>query len=159
MPKVLVIGGGIGRLTAAHELLNAASKYRYTTSAPSRAESRAPFRCPTAARRDGGIFRASGFRFVPAFYRHLPDSMKRIPFGTTGRGCFDNLTGTTYVEIAPTTRRPSAPRPTSPNPRGTPLVLLKVFDPPTPWECFPGNRILRGTPLAGDDELPATSPA
>lgn len=32
-----------------------------------------------------------GFRFFPSFYKHLPDTMKRIPFGGQANGVFDNL--------------------------------------------------------------------
>ena len=32
-----------------------------------------------------------GFRFFPSFYKHLPDTMKRIPFGSNLNGVFDNL--------------------------------------------------------------------
>ncbi|HEY1333400.1 MAG TPA: FAD-dependent oxidoreductase, partial [Myxococcaceae bacterium] len=35
-----------------------------------------------------------GFRFFPSFYKHLPDTMKRIPFGTNAQGVFDNLVAT-----------------------------------------------------------------
>ena len=40
-----------------------------------------------------------GFRFFPGFYRHVTDTMKRIPFGRGGT-VFDNLTQSTRVEIA-----------------------------------------------------------
>ena len=39
-----------------------------------------------------------GFRFFPSFYRHLPDSMKRIPY--FDRSVFDNLVYATRVQIA-----------------------------------------------------------
>jgi uncharacterized protein with NAD-binding domain and iron-sulfur cluster len=32
-----------------------------------------------------------GFRFFPSFYKHLPDTMKRIPFAGNAQGVFDNL--------------------------------------------------------------------
>lgn len=40
-----------------------------------------------------------GFRFFPGFYRHVTDTMSRIPFGRHGT-VFDNLTQSTRVEIA-----------------------------------------------------------
>lgn len=33
-----------------------------------------------------------GFRFFPSFYRHLFDTMRRIPYGDNDEGVFDNLT-------------------------------------------------------------------
>jgi uncharacterized protein with NAD-binding domain and iron-sulfur cluster len=41
-----------------------------------------------------------GFRFFPSFYKHLPDSMKRIPYA--GKSAFDNLVFSTRVQIART---------------------------------------------------------
>lgn len=32
-----------------------------------------------------------GFRFFPSFYKHLPDTMRRIPFGGQASGVFGNL--------------------------------------------------------------------
>lgn len=32
-----------------------------------------------------------GFRFFPGFYHHVPDSMRRIPFGKNPNGVWDNL--------------------------------------------------------------------
>src|SRR3954447_11352235 len=41
-----------------------------------------------------------GFRFFPGFYRHVPDTMSRIPYGGQAQGVFDNLVTSTQVEIA-----------------------------------------------------------
>src|SRR4051812_14497722 len=41
-----------------------------------------------------------GFRFFPGFYRHLPDTMSRIPFGRQLQGVFDNLVTSTQLQIA-----------------------------------------------------------
>jgi uncharacterized protein with NAD-binding domain and iron-sulfur cluster len=41
-----------------------------------------------------------GFRFFPSFYRHLPDTMKRIPFGQQPNGVHDNLTATARTRLA-----------------------------------------------------------
>jgi uncharacterized protein with NAD-binding domain and iron-sulfur cluster len=40
-----------------------------------------------------------GFRFFPGFYKHITDTMKRIPFGEKG-SVHDNLTQVTRVDIA-----------------------------------------------------------
>jgi uncharacterized protein with NAD-binding domain and iron-sulfur cluster len=41
-----------------------------------------------------------GFRFFPGFYRHVPDTMKRIPFGGLADGVFANLVPATKVQMA-----------------------------------------------------------
>ena len=41
-----------------------------------------------------------GFRFFPGFYRHLPDTMRRIPFGGQEDGVLGNLVPTSEVQLA-----------------------------------------------------------
>jgi 15-cis-phytoene desaturase len=41
-----------------------------------------------------------GFRFFPSFYRHLPDTMRRIPFGSNPNGVADNLVATSRTRLA-----------------------------------------------------------
>jgi uncharacterized protein with NAD-binding domain and iron-sulfur cluster len=41
-----------------------------------------------------------GFRFFPGFYRHVPDTMRRIPFGGEPDGVFSNLVPATRVQVA-----------------------------------------------------------
>ena len=41
-----------------------------------------------------------GFRFFPGFYRHIPDTMRRIPFGGERDGVFSNLVPATRVQMA-----------------------------------------------------------
>ena len=41
-----------------------------------------------------------GFRFFPGFYRHIPDTMRRIPFGDQAEGVFGNLVPAEEVQIA-----------------------------------------------------------
>jgi 15-cis-phytoene desaturase len=40
-----------------------------------------------------------GFRFFPAFYRHLPDTMMRIPF-PGNVSVFNNLVHATRIQVA-----------------------------------------------------------
>src|SRR4051794_11762321 len=44
--------------------------------------------------------REHGFRFFPGFYKHVPDSMSRIPYRDQAQGVFDNLVTSTQIEIA-----------------------------------------------------------
>lgn len=41
-----------------------------------------------------------GFRFFPGFYKHLPDTMKRIPFGDQPDGVFGNIVQGTEFQVA-----------------------------------------------------------
>lgn len=47
-----------------------------------------------------------GFRFFPGFYKHITDTMSRIPYAPTGKTCFDNLVSTHDVQITQTGRPP-----------------------------------------------------
>ena len=41
-----------------------------------------------------------GFRFFPGFYRHLPDTLRRIPFGDQPTGVLANLVQATRFQVA-----------------------------------------------------------
>ena len=56
-----------------------------------------------------------GFRFFPNFYRHITDTLRRIPFGNGT--VFDNLVDTTQVLIA------SYDKPESNYPRAFPRMF------------------------------------
>ena len=58
---------------------------------------------PNGRRRD--LPGEHGFRFFPRFYKHVTDTMKRIPFGE-GQSVFDNLVDTTRVLLARFDRPP-----------------------------------------------------
>src|SRR5262249_27767116 len=38
--------------------------------------------------------------FFPSFYRHLPDTLRRIPFGINPNGVADNLVATSRTRLA-----------------------------------------------------------
>ncbi|SCK30437.1 NAD-binding domain and a Fe-S cluster-containing protein [Variovorax sp. HW608] len=97
--SVAVLGGGIGGLTAAHELLERGFEvtvYELKTIPGGKSRTLPATGTGVGGRPD--LPGEHGFRFIPAFYRHLPDSMKRIPFGAGN--CYDNLTPTSLIEIA-----------------------------------------------------------
>lgn len=79
--RVAVLGGGMAGLTAAHEL--AERGFQVTVYEPSawggKARSIPVPGTGTGGRRD--LPGEHGFRFFPGFYHHVPDSMRRIPFG------------------------------------------------------------------------------
>ncbi|MGZ3461444.1 MAG: hydroxysqualene dehydroxylase, partial [Archangium sp.] len=99
--RVLVLGGGVGGLSAAHELVERGfdvevielkripgGKARSVPVPQSGLDGRAD------------LPGEHGFRFIPGFYRHLPDTMKRIPYQDNRQGVFDNLVATSRVELA-----------------------------------------------------------
>jgi len=79
--RVAVFGGGMAGLTAAHEL--AERGFKVTVYEPSawggKARSIPVTGTGRAGRRD--LPGEHGFRFFPGFYHHVPDTMRRIPFG------------------------------------------------------------------------------
>jgi uncharacterized protein with NAD-binding domain and iron-sulfur cluster len=98
---VLVLGGGVAGLTAAHEL--AERGFRVTVIERHHIPGGKARSMPADRVGLGGPpFPPGehGFRFFPSFYRHLPDTMRRIPFPGNARGVFDNLVPARRAEIA-----------------------------------------------------------
>jgi uncharacterized protein with NAD-binding domain and iron-sulfur cluster len=118
--KVVILGGGIGGLSAAHELVRRGfevevferksvpgGKARSLAAVPP-ALVRAPLGAPgTPARATAShgppLPGEHGFRFFPGFYRHVIQTMKEIPFGEGGTVA-DNLVDTAELKIAPSDR-------------------------------------------------------
>ena len=80
MAKVIVIGGGVGGLTTAHELAERGFEvhiYESRASWGGKARTQPVRGTGTGGRRD--LPGEHGFRFYPRFYRHVIDTMARIP--------------------------------------------------------------------------------
>lgn len=91
--KAVVLGGGMAGLTAAHELIERG--FSVTVFEPSAWGGKARS-IPVAGTGVGGradLPGEHGFRFFPGFYHHVPDTMRRIPFGSGTVG--DNLVAAT----------------------------------------------------------------
>ncbi|HVS40844.1 MAG TPA: FAD-dependent oxidoreductase [Candidatus Dormibacteraeota bacterium] len=98
--SVLVLGGGVAGMSAAHELAErgfAVTVLERRTIPGGKARSMPVPNTGTGGRRD--LPAEHGFRFFPGFYRHLPDTMKRIPVPEHGRSVFDNLVPATRLEM------------------------------------------------------------
>jgi uncharacterized protein with NAD-binding domain and iron-sulfur cluster len=98
--SVAVLGGGVGGLSAAHELVDRGFAVSVYESRPRFGGKSRSLPLPGSGS-DGraDVPAEHGFRFFPGFYRHLPDTMARIP----GRGrerVIDDLVGAEMVMIA-----------------------------------------------------------
>src|ERR1051325_1257600 len=80
MPKVVIIGGGIAGMSAAHELLDRGFEvevYEFRDVPGGKARSIPTPHTGVDGRKD--LPGEHGFRFFPGFYKHVIDTMKRIP--------------------------------------------------------------------------------
>ena len=101
---VAVLGGGVGGLSAAHEL--ATRGYDVTVyEANDRLGGKArSFQVPGTG--EPGWPGEHGFRFFPGFYRHVTDTMARVPDGS-GRTVEDHLVTTDATLVASETGDPA----------------------------------------------------
>ena len=100
MPSVIVIGGGVAGLTAAHELIErgfSVDVYDSRAAWGGKARSQPVPGSGTNGRLD--LPGEHGFRFYPRFYRHVIDTMNRIPHPAGGM-VVDRLRSTTESAIA-----------------------------------------------------------
>ena len=104
--KVIVLGGGVAGMSAAHELIERGFEVEVYEKNPIYAGGKARSievdgtASPTTGKSLPG---EHGFRFFPGFYRHITDTMKRIPYqeeGSSARSCYDNLTPTHRIMLA-----------------------------------------------------------
>jgi uncharacterized protein with NAD-binding domain and iron-sulfur cluster len=99
MTKVAVLGGGVAGLTAAHELGERGFDVVVLEARDipgGKARSLPVPGSGTGGRRD--LPAEHGFRFFPGFYRHIPDTMRRIPL--SDGSVADRLTGATRILLA-----------------------------------------------------------
>ena len=119
---VAVLGAGVAGLTAAHELAERrfdVTVFENRGEAGGKARSMpAGFDAPLA-----DLPAVHGFRFFPGFYRHVPDTMRRIPYKKDPRAeektVFDNLVPAERITIAR---------------RGAPDIALPAHLPVSPWD-------------------------
>jgi 15-cis-phytoene desaturase len=98
--RVAILGGGVAGLTAAHELAQRefeVTVYERRGLLGGKARS-LPHGHGTDGRRP--LPGEHGFRFFPGFYKHVPDTMKRIPVAGQSRGVLDNLVEAPRIEVA-----------------------------------------------------------
>lgn len=100
--KVVIIGGGVAGMSAAHELaergfsVSVYEKRKDYVGGKARSvdvpDSASPGKLPLPGEH--------GFRFFPGFYKHVTDTMSRIPFHSNPNGVLDNLVPTTRMMMA-----------------------------------------------------------
>jgi uncharacterized protein with NAD-binding domain and iron-sulfur cluster len=98
--RVAVLGGGVGGLSAAHELIERGfdvTVYERKDVFGGKARSLSVPNTATGGRKD--LPGEHGFRFFPAFYKHLPDTMMRIP-DPSNTSVFNNLVHATRIHVA-----------------------------------------------------------
>ena len=98
--RVAILGGGVAGMSAAHELMERdfqVSVYELKDIPGGKARS---INVPGSGR-DGrpDLPGEHGFRFFPGFYKHLPDTMKRIPYRGRAGGVFGNLVFPDRIEV------------------------------------------------------------
>jgi uncharacterized protein with NAD-binding domain and iron-sulfur cluster len=99
--RVIVLGGGVGGMSAAHELTERDFHVTIDETPPIAGGKARSVGVPGSGR--GGrrdLPGEHGFRFFPGFYRHLPDTMRRIPIEGRPGGVLSNLVPARQVQIA-----------------------------------------------------------
>lgn len=100
MSKVIVLGGGVAGLSAAQELVERGFQVEVyeRRDAIWGGKARSMDKPNSAVPPQKNLPGEHGFRFFPGFYKHLPDTMRRIPLAG-GRTVFDNLVAPTEVAM------------------------------------------------------------
>lgn len=99
--KVIILGGGVAGMSAAHELIErgfAVEVYERLAIPGGKARSVPVPDSATDGRKP--LPGEHGFRFFPGFYTHIIDTMRRIPYKNNKNGVFDNLVHTTQTGLA-----------------------------------------------------------
>ncbi|MBK8255797.1 MAG: FAD-dependent oxidoreductase [Polyangiaceae bacterium] len=99
--RVLILGGGVGGLSAAHELVERGFEVEVFESRRAFGGKARSIPVPGSGTEGRpNLPGEHGFRFFPGFYKHLPDTMKRIPFGDNSHGVYTNLVQATEYLMA-----------------------------------------------------------
>jgi uncharacterized protein with NAD-binding domain and iron-sulfur cluster len=106
--KVVIFGGGVAGMSAAHELAERGFVVEVYERQQEYVGGKArSTQVPGTATPDQPALPGEhGFRFFPGFYRHITDTMKRIPYPGNRQGVFDNLVQTTRMMLGRAGKKP-----------------------------------------------------
>lgn len=106
--RVAVLGGGVAGLSAAHELVERGFQVQLFEQRGVPGGKARSMGAPGTGK-DGrpDLPGEHGFRFFPGFYRHLPDTMKRIPYARNIEGVAGNLVTSTRFLLSHTGKPPA----------------------------------------------------
>ncbi len=98
--KVAILGGGVAGMSAAHELAERGFEVAVYENRDIPGGKARSIPVPDSGK-DGrkDLSGEHGFRFFPGFYKHITDTMKRIPYKNNQQGVFDNLVDATQIAI------------------------------------------------------------
>jgi 15-cis-phytoene desaturase len=99
-PTVAVLGGGVAGLSAAHELAERGFSVRMFEKRPVVGGKARSIDVPGPTTAGRALPGEHGFRFFAGFYRHVIDTMSRIPYSGQSNGVVGNLTETTRADFA-----------------------------------------------------------
>jgi len=94
-PKVIIIGGGVAGLSAAHELLKRGFRVTIIEKSPDYFGGKARSVSQQPEEADFLLPAEHGFRFFPGFYGNITQTMKEIPLAG-GKSVYDNLVPVPY---------------------------------------------------------------
>src|SRR5215831_10434195 len=98
---VIVLGGGVGGLSVAHELAERGFQVQVFESKPIFGGKARSLEAPNTGKEGRrNLPGEHGFRFFPNFYKHVTDTMKRIPYPGNPQGVFNNIVPGTRAQIA-----------------------------------------------------------
>ncbi|GAA3243169.1 hydroxysqualene dehydroxylase [Actinocorallia longicatena] len=98
--RVVILGGGMSGLAAAHELIERGFDVTVFERKALGGKARSIPVPGTAAGGRRELPGEHGFRFFPGFYRHVPDTMRRIPVAGNANGVHDNMHDLTATRIS-----------------------------------------------------------
>lgn len=108
MTKVIILGGGVGGMSAAHELVERGYEVEiYDLGDLPGGKAKSMYH-GSAVGENGRLPAEHGFRFFPGWYKHIDNTMKRIPYpwGSSGDSVFNNLTPVVEVGFAAYDHKP-----------------------------------------------------
>lgn len=100
-PKVIVVGGGVAGLSAAHMLISRGFDVEvYERHCIPGGKARSYGVAETGKDGRHNLPAEHGFRFIPSYYRHLPETMREIPYWDSGKSVEDQLVEVAHVSFA-----------------------------------------------------------